>query len=105
VGTAAAAAITSLWQAEPGAEGVAQTCGGGLEKEVEEMAAFAEDAAEHFRDCEHELAVRDVVADGGGDPCAGVADAALVAGGAEVAGLAGEGEEFLVAAIRGNESG
>jgi len=39
----------ALWQAEPGAEGVAQTFGGGLEKEVEQMAALAEDAAEHFR--------------------------------------------------------
>jgi len=49
--------------------------------------------------------VRDVVAGGGGDPCAGVADAALVAGGAEVAGLAGEGEELFVAAIRAVEAG
>jgi hypothetical protein len=49
--------------------------------------------------------VRDIVADGGGDPLAGLADAALVAGGAEVARLAGEGEEFLVPAIGTMEAG
>ena len=92
-------------QTEPGAEGVAQGLDGGLEKEVEEVPALAEDAAEHFRESEDELAVRDFVADGGGDPLAGVADAALVAGGAEVAGLAGEGEELSVAAIGAMEAG
>jgi len=45
------------------------------------------------------------VADGGGDPCAGVTGAALVAGGAEVAGLAGEGEELFMAAIGAMEAG
>ena len=50
------------------------------------------------------MAVGDVVADGCGDPCAGLADAALVAGGAEVAALAGEGEEAFVAAIRAVEA-
>ena len=92
-------------QAESGAEGVAQAFGGGLEKEVEEVPAFAEDAAEHFREGEDELPVRDFVADGGGNPTAGLADAALVAGGAEVAGLAGEGEELFVAAIGTMEAG
>jgi hypothetical protein len=53
---------------------------------VEEVAAFAEDTAEDFGDGEDELAVRDFVADGGGDPIGGLADAALVAGRAEVAG-------------------
>lgn len=65
----------------------------------EEMTSFAEDAAEHLWDGEHELAVGHFVADGGGDPVADGADAALVAGRAEVAALAGEGEESLVAAI------
>jgi hypothetical protein len=46
------------------------------------------------------LAVRDFVADGGGDPIGGLADAALVAGGTEVAALAGEDEEAFVAAVR-----
>ena len=89
----------SAGQTEAGAESVAQAFGGGLEKEMAEVPALAEDAAQHFRECEDELAVRDFVADGGGDPSAGLADAALVAGGAEVAGLAGEGEELLVTAI------
>jgi len=92
-------------QTEAGAEGVAQGFGGGLEKEVEEVAALAEDAAQHFREGEDELAVRNVVADGGGDPTAGLSDAALVACGAEVAGLAGEGEELLMAAIGAMEAG
>ena len=69
------------------------------------LGAFAEDAAEHFREGEHKLPVRDFVADGGGDPSAGLADAALVAGGAEVAGLAGEGEELFVAALGAMEAG
>jgi hypothetical protein len=92
-------------QTEAGAEGVAQAFGRGLEKEVEEVAAFAEDAAQHFRKGEHELAVRNVVADGGGDPYAGLTDAALVTGGAEVARLAGEGEELFVAAIGAMNAG
>ena len=45
------------------------------------------------------MAVRDFVADGGGDPVGGLANAALVAGGAEVAAFAGEGEEAFVAAV------
>ena len=92
-------------QIEAGAEGVPQAFGGGLEMEVEEVPALAEDAAQHFRKGEDELALRDFVADGGGDPCAGLADAALVACGAEVAGLAGEGEELFVAALGAMEAG
>ena len=38
----------------------------------EEMTSFAEDAAEHLWDGEHELAVGHFVADGGGDPVNGV---------------------------------
>lgn len=44
------------------------------------------------------------MANGGGDPVAGGADAALVTGGTEVAALAGEGEEAFVAAIGTVES-
>jgi len=51
------------------------------------------------RDGEDELAVRDFVAYGGGDPIGGLADTALVVGGAEVAAFAGEGEEAFVAAV------
>jgi hypothetical protein len=43
-----------------------------------------------FRDGEHELAVQDFVTGGGGNPIGALADAALVAGGTEVAALAGE---------------
>ena len=66
---------------------------------MKEVAALAEDAAKDFGDGEDELAVRDLMADVGGNPFGGLADAALVAGGAEVAALAGEGEEAFVAAI------
>jgi hypothetical protein len=70
-----------------------------LEEVGEEAAALAEDAAQHFWDSEDKLAVRDGVADAGGDPFGGLAGAALVAGGADVAGFAGEGEEALVTAV------
>jgi hypothetical protein len=78
---------------------VAQAVGGGLEEVGEESAAFAEDAAQDFGDGEDELAVGDGVADVGADPFGGLAGAALVAGGADVAGFAGEGEEALMAAV------
>ena len=51
------------------------------------------------------MAVRDFVANGGGDPVAGGADAALVTGWTKVAALAGEGEEAFVAAVGALESG
>ena len=51
------------------------------------------------------MAVRDFVANGGGDPVAGGADAALVTGWTEVAALAGEGEEAFVAAVGALETG
>ena len=70
---------------------------------MEEIAAFAEDTAQDFRDGE-EAAVRDFVTDGGGDPLGALADAALVAGGTEVAALAGEDEEAFVSAIGTMES-
>ena len=92
-------------QLESDAEGVAEGFGGGMEEVGEELAAFAEDATEDLGDGEDKLAVGNFVADGGGDPIAGRADAALVARGAEVAALAGEGEESFVAAVRALESG
>jgi hypothetical protein len=76
-----------------------------MEEVGEELAAFAEDAAEVLGDGEDELAVGHFVADGGGDPVAGRADAALVARGAEVADLAGEGEEAFVTAVGALEPG
>lgn len=89
----------AIGEVEAGAEDFLESFGGGFEEEVEEIAAFAEDAAEDFGDGEDELAVRDFVADGGGDPIGGLADAALMAGGAEVAAFAGKGEETFVAAV------
>jgi len=86
-------------QIEAGAEVIAQAIGGGLEDMGEESAALAEDAAQDFGDGEDELAVRDGVADMGGYPFGGLTGAALVTGGADVAGLAAEGEEALVAAV------
>jgi hypothetical protein len=76
-----------------------------VEEVGEELAALAKDAAEHLWDGEHELAVGHFVADGGGDPVAGGADTALMAGRTEVAALAGEGEEAFEAAVGAMESG
>ena len=95
----------SVGEGESGAEGVAEGVGGGFEEKMEEVTAFAEDAAEHFRDGKNELAVGDGVADGVGDPCAGMEGATLMAGGTEVAGFAGECEQVLVAAVGTEESG
>ena len=95
----------AVGELESDAEGVAEGFGGGVEEVGEELAAFAEDATEDLGDGEDKLAVGNFVADGGGDPIAGRADAALVARGAEVAALAGEGEESFVAAVRALESG
>jgi hypothetical protein len=89
----------AIGEVEAGAEDFLEGFGGGFEKEVEEVAAFAENAAEDFGDGEDELTVGDFVADGGGDPIGGLADAALMAGGTEVAALAGEGEEAFVSAV------
>jgi hypothetical protein len=76
-----------------------------VEEVVEEFASFAEDSPERFGHGEDELAVRDVEADVVGDPVASLFDLALVAGRAEVAGFAGEGEELFVAAVRALEAG
>ena len=58
--------------------------------------------ARHGKD---ELPVGDGMADGAGDPVAGLAHPALMAGGAEMASLAGEGEQALVAAVGTLEAG
>jgi len=62
---------TAVGKAETGAEGVLKGGGGGVEEDGEKVAAFAKDAAQDLGDGEHELAVGDLVADGGGDPLAG----------------------------------
>jgi hypothetical protein len=73
-------------------------------KKMNEVPAFAEDAAQHFRERENKLAVRDLVADGICDPITGLASSALMAGGAEVAGFAGESTKFFVTTIRALEA-
>jgi hypothetical protein len=95
----------ALGEAEADPEGVLEGGGGGVEEVGEEVAAFAENTAEDLGDGEDELAVGDFVANGGADPLANGAGAALVAGGAEVSALAGEGEEAFVATIRALEAG
>jgi hypothetical protein len=94
----------AVGEVETGAEGFLEGFGGGFDEEVEEVAAFGEETAQDFGDGEDELAVRDFVADGGGDPIGSLADAALVAGRAEVAAFAGEGDEAFVAAVRAVEA-
>jgi len=94
-----------VWQVEAGAEGVAEGFGGGVEEDREQLAAFAEDAAEHARHGEHELAVGYLAADVVGDPVAGGQGAALVAGGAKIPRLASEGHELFVAAVGALEAG
>lgn len=71
----------------------------------EERASLAENAAQDSGDGEHELPVRHVVADAGGDPAARATNTALVAGGAEMPALAGEGEQFFVTTVRAVEAG
>lgn len=95
----------AVGEVEAGAEPIAQGFDGGAEKQVEEVASLAEDAAQGPGHGEDELAVGDVVAEGVADPVASGADAALMAGGAEVATLAGKGEELFVAAIGALKAG
>ena len=88
---------------KPCAEGVLK--GGGVEQVGEEVAAFAEDTAQDLGDGEDKLAVGNFVADGIGDPSAHGAGPALVARGAEVTALAGEGEQAFVTAVGAVEAG
>ena len=92
-------------EVEHGAKGVAQAGGGGVEEMGQEVAALAEDRAKDLRDGEDELTVGNGQADVVGDPTGGLEGPALVAGGAKVAGFAGEGEQVLVAAAGADESG
>ena len=90
---------------EPCAEGVLKGGRGGVEQVGEQVAAFAEDTAQDLGDGEDKLAVGNFVADGIGDPSAHGAGPALVACGAEVAALAGEGEQAFVTAVGTLEAG
>jgi hypothetical protein len=86
-------------QIKPRPHPVAQALDGDAEEMVEEFSALAEDAAEGFRHRKHELPVRHLEAEDSGNPVAGLTDFALMATGAEVPRLAGEGEEPLVSAV------
>ena len=67
---------------------------------IEELSSLAKDASQGFRHGEDELPVRHFETDGAGDPLAGLEDFSLVATRTEVAGLAGEGEQFFVSTVR-----
>lgn len=67
---------------------------------IEELASLAEDASQGFRHREDELPVWHFETDGAGDPLACLEDFSLVATGTEMAGLAGEGEQFFVSTVR-----
>jgi len=82
----------SVGKIESCAEGILEGGCGCMEKVGEQVASLTENATQDSGDGEHELPVRDIMADTCGDPAAGTADATLVAGGAEVAALACEGE-------------
>ena len=72
---------------------------------IEELAALSEDAAEGFRHGEDELPVWHFETNRAGNPLAGLEDLSLVATGTEVAGLAGEGKEAFMPAVRTLEPG
>ena len=95
----------SVRQVEPSTHPFAQALDTDVEKVVEELATLAEDAAQGPGHGENELPVRHLEADIVGDPVAQGADAALVATGAEMPGLAGEGEELFVATVGALEPG
>jgi hypothetical protein len=95
----------TVGKVESSAEGVLKGGRSGVKQVGEEVASLTEDATQDSGDGEHDLPVRDIMADAGGDPAAGASDTALVAGGAEVAALAGEGEQFFVTTVRAVEAG
>ena len=92
-------------QVEPGAHPVAQGFDGDVEEVVEELAAIAEDAAQRPGHGEDELPVRHIEADAVRDPIAHVPDTPLVRAGAEMTGLAGEGQQLLMTAVRALQAG
>ena len=89
----------SVGEIELKAHPVAEGFGGGAKEVVEEVAALAENTAQHAGHGEDELAVWNGLAEGFGDPVAGGTDAPLVASRTDVAALASKGEEALVAAV------
>jgi hypothetical protein len=95
----------AIGQLESDPHPITEALDGGREEVVEKFAPFAEDPAEGFRHRKHELPVRHLEAEDAGDPVAGRADFALMATWTEVAGLAGEGKEAFMPAVRTLEPG
>ena len=95
----------ALGQIELRPKDVSEGLDGTMEEQAHQPPALAKDAAQHFGNGENHLSVRHLVTDVGSDPLAGGSHASLMARGAEVAGLAGEGEQALVAAVGAFEAG
>jgi len=72
---------------------------------VEKFAPLAENSPQRLGHRKHELPGRHLEAEDAGDPVAGLTDFPLMAAGAKMPRLAGEGEEALVAAIGTLEPG
>jgi len=90
-------------QLKPRPHPVAQALDRGTEKMIEKFSPFAENAAQGLGHRKDELSVRHVEAEDAGDPVAGGADLPLMTARAEMARLAGEGEEALVSTVRALE--
>lgn len=95
----------SVGKVVPCAHPVAQALEADPEEVVEELATFAEDAAQGPGHRKDELAVRNLEANIVGNPITQGADTALVAAGAEMPALAGECEQLLMAAVGALEAG
>ena len=95
----------AIGQFQPRPHPVLETVNGRAEEMIEELASFAENAPKRFGHGEDELPVRHVEAEDARDPVAGLADFALMATRTEVAGLAGEGKEAFMPAVRTLEPG
>ena len=76
-----------------------------VEEVIEESPALAKNATQDLGYGEDDLAVGHAMADAVGDPLASATHPALMAGGAKVSRLAGEGEQAFVAAVGALESG
>jgi len=95
----------ALGQIELRPKDVSEGLDGTMEEQAHQPPALAKDAPQDLGHGEHNLSVRDLMADGSSDPLAGGAHAALMTSGAEVTGLAGEGEQALVATVGAFEAG
>ena len=90
----------ALGECEAKAKPVAQAGDGLAEEQGEQLAALAEDAAQRPGHGKDELAVGHVEAELVSDPVPGLFDLALVTGGAEPPGLAGEANAFRLPLYR-----